>query len=107
MADWEIRHGRFLGEIIVLRKIGWQAVLFLGCVLLSAKINACYLGGGSSLGDHGSMQLDVFSNTGEKIGLIHRGDNERWEAIIFTLGALNESFTSANEALNAVCQFID
>ena len=85
-----------------MRNLGW-AVLLAACGLgLSAGALACELGS-PEVNRHGATVHYVSDSAGERVGQVSQRPNGQWEAVIHGKGALNESFTSAARAAEAVC----
>lgn len=77
----------------------------LGLVLLagSGAAAACELGP-MQYSAAGERQIAVVDSYGQQVGMTLQGRDGRWEAIVETLGALNQQYSSPREAAQAICE---
>ncbi|MCC5859804.1 MAG: hypothetical protein JJT90_16720 [Ectothiorhodospiraceae bacterium] len=85
-----------------MRKLGWAALLAVGGLGLSAGALACELGS-AEVNQHGAAVHYVSDSAGARVGQVSQRSDGQWEAVVHGQGALNEGFTSAARAAEAVC----
>lgn len=79
------------------------AALSLVLLAASGAAAACELGP-MQHNAAGERQIAVIDSYGQQVGMTLQGRDGRWEAIVESLGALNQQYSSARAAAQAICE---